>query len=195
MQRRVYVHGTVERKAGKPMRIVAANEGRQADGIDLRMIGADLGRYLTNPIIGYGHDYWGREGLPIGRAVSTAVEDTQLLIEPEFDQDDPFAVQVERKLRAGYLNAVSIGFDVYDVDDLGVPARWELFETSVVPIPMDAAALVASRSHPAACPRCAHQAATPAAAPVRQQTENRGATRRRSQLIRARARVLLEGAA
>jgi hypothetical protein len=190
MHQRVYVHGMVERAAGKPLRIVAANEGRQADGIDLRMVSADLGRYLANPIIGYGHDYWGREGLPIGRAVSTTVEGAQLLIEPEFDQDDPFAVEVERKLRAGYLNAVSIGFDAHDISDVGIPARWELFETSVVPIPMDAGALVAARADRGHCPCCAHQLATPA-----RQTENRGATRRRSQLIRARARRLLEGAA
>ena len=187
MYRRLYVHGLVERKAGKPMRIVAANEGRQADGIDLRMEHADLSRYLANPVVGYGHDYWGRESLPIGRAVTTVIEGTQLLIEPEFDQDDEFAVAVERKLRAGYLNAVSIGFDVHDVDELGVPARWELFETSVVPLPMDAAALVASRAAPGLCPRCI------AAAPVPRQTDHDVAARRRSQLIRARARVLLGG--
>jgi hypothetical protein len=194
MLQRVYVHGMVERAAGKPLRIVAANEGRQADGIDLRMEGADLGRYLANPIIGYGHDYWGREGLPIGRAVSTAIEGAQLVLVPEFDKDDPFAVEVERKLRAGYLNAVSIGFDVHDVSEVGIPARWELFETSVVPIPMDAGALVAARADRGACPHCPHQPVPAAAEPVRQ-TENRGAGRRRSQLIRARARARLEGAA
>ncbi len=193
MHRRVYVHGLVERKAGKPMRIVAANEGRQADGIDLRMENADLARYTSNPVVGYGHDYWGRESLPIGRAVSTVIEGTQLLIEPEFDQDDEFAVAVERKLRAGYLNAVSIGFDVHDVDELGVPARWELFETSVVPLPMDAAALVASRA--AGCPHCTSGAVVPVRALPESQTVRDVAARRRSQLIRARARVLLEGAA
>lgn len=197
MQRRIYSLGLVERAAGRPMRIVAANEGRQADGIDLRMEHADLGRYLANPVIGYGHDYWGRESLPIGRATTTVIEGTQMFIEPEFDQDDEFAVTIERKLRAGFLNAVSIGFDVHDVDEHGVPARWEMFETSVVPLPMDAAALVASRSHPALCPQCAHGRAVattapePAAAAVTDHTSN-GAARRRSQLIRARARVLLK---
>lgn len=188
MYRRVYSHGLVERKAGKPMRIVAANEGKQADGIDLRMIGADLGRYLTNPIIGYGHEYWGRDQLPIGRATSTTIEGTQLLIEPEFDQDDAFAVIAERKLRAGYLNAVSVGFDVHDLGEDGVPGRWELFEVSVVPLPMDPAALVAARAAAGAdrCPSCASIAAAT-------EPEGDGALRRQSQLIRARARVLLGG--
>ena len=74
MHRRIYSLGTVERKAGRPMTIVAANEGRQADGIDLRMENADLARYLANPVLGYGHSYWGRDELPIGRATSTTVE-------------------------------------------------------------------------------------------------------------------------
>jgi hypothetical protein len=195
MHRRVYSLGLVERKAGKPMRIVAANEGRQADGIDLRMEGADLARYLSNPIIGYGHDYWGRDALPIGKAVSTVVEGPQLFIEPEFDQDDEFAVTIERKMRGGYLNAVSIGFDTYDINEFGVPARWELVETSVVPLGMDPAALVASRGAVHPCPRCAVETVTapPGAAPpaVEQTTttHSNGATRRREQLIRMRARI------
>jgi len=194
MHRRIYSLGTVERKAGRPMTIVAANEGRQADGIDLRMENADLARYLANPVLGYGHSYWGRDELPIGRATSTTVEGAQLLIVPEFDKDDEFAQVVERKLRSGYLNAVSVGFDAHDVDDLGVPGRWELFEVSVVPLPMDAGALVASRSH--GCPRCAHLAAAPAPAvepapPVEPSRHN--VADRRSQLIRADARVLLGG--
>lgn len=182
MHRRVYAHGLVERKPGKPMRIVAANEGKQADGIDLRMAGADLGRYLANPIIGYGHDYWGRDQLPIGRATTTTIEGTQLLIEPEFDADDQFAVSIERKLRAGYLNAVSVGFDVHHLGEDGVPGRWELFEVSVVPLPMDPAALVAARS---AVPPCPHCGPTPARAPDTVSV----ATRRREQMIRMRARV------
>jgi hypothetical protein len=178
MRHRTY--GTIERKAGAPMRIVAANEGKQADGIDLRMIGADLGRYLANPVIGYGHEYWGRNQLPIGRAATTTVEGAQLLVEPEFDQDDEFAVEVERKLRAGYLNAVSIGFDVHDLGEDGVPARWELFEVSVVPLPMDPAALVAARgaAESSPCPQC-----------VAKHEADRADFRQRSQLARARHRV------
>ncbi|MFE2106645.1 hypothetical protein ACFXAF_12370, partial [Kitasatospora sp. NPDC059463] len=60
----------------------------------------------------------------------------RLLGRLEFDPDDEFAVTVERKIRAGFLNAVSVGFDAFDIE-AGVPRRWELFETSVVPMPMD----------------------------------------------------------
>lgn len=136
-----------------PLRVVMASEGRMADNIDLRMSGAQLDRYRGNPVLGYGHSYYGRTNLPIGRVVpdSIAVEGAQLVGDLEFDQGDEFAVEVERKMRAGYLNAVSIGFDVLQwesADDNywrgGVATKWEQTELSVVPVPMDASALVTS---------------------------------------------------
>lgn len=148
--------GFVDRAAlsdDSPLRVVMASEGRQADGIDLRMSGVDLSRYRGNPVLGYGHSYWGRTNLPIGRVdpASLVVEGRQLAGHLEFDQGDPFAVEVERKMRAGYLNAVSIGFDVTEWESEndnywrgGVATGWELEELSVVPVPMDAAALVTS---------------------------------------------------
>jgi len=136
-----------------PLRVVMASEGRQADGIDLRMSGARLERYRGNPVLGYGHSYWGRTNLPIGRVLpeSLAVDGKQIAGDLDFDQGDPFAVEIERKMRAGYLNAVSIGFDVQEWESEndnyyrgGVATGWELTELSVVPVPMDAAALVTS---------------------------------------------------
>jgi HK97 family phage prohead protease len=138
-------------QAGSPLRVVMASEGRQGDGIDLRMAGARLERFRGNPILGYGHSYWGRTNLPIGRVApdSVTVDGTQLSGDLQFDPSDEFAQVVERKLRDGYLNAVSIGFEVTkwenEADSYwrgGVATEWELAELSVVPVPMDAAALV-----------------------------------------------------
>lgn len=144
--RQTYVRGLVVRDASDaddaPIRVVAATEGRKPDGIDLRMDTVDLDRFRANPVIMYGHEYWGRDGLPIGRAERVEVDGARLVEDLRFDPDDDFAATVERKLRAGFLNAVSIGFNAYDIGEDGVPARWELFETSVVPLPMDPAALV-----------------------------------------------------
>ena len=134
-----------------PLRVVMASEGRQADKIDLRMSGADLARFRGNPVLGYGHSYWGRTNLPIGRVKpeTLLIADRQLSGDLEFDQEDPFAREVERKMRAGYINAVSIGFDVTQWESAedsywrgGVATKWELSELSVVPVPMDASALV-----------------------------------------------------
>ena len=136
-----------------PLRVVMASEGKMADKIDLRMAGADLGRFRGNPVLGYGHSYWGRTNLPIGRVdpESLTIADRQLSGEILFDQADEFAREVERKMRAGFLNAVSIGFDVTQWESAednywrgGVATKWELSELSVVPVPMDASALVTS---------------------------------------------------
>ena len=134
---------------GDPIRFVAANEGQMRDGIDLRMSGARLERYRANPVVGYNHSYWGRDGLPIARGENTSVVGDQLFIDAVFDQDDEFARKVEAKYRAGFLNAVSIGFNVWAWEDGkgsywtgGVAQEWELTELSCVPIPMDPDAVV-----------------------------------------------------
>lgn len=146
--------GYVDRSAireGDPLRVIMASEGRMADGIDLRMSGADLRRYRANPVLGYGHAYWGRTNLPIGRVDpgSISVDGTTLAGALEFDAGDKFAMEIERKMRGGFINAVSIGFDVLQWESSemdywrgGVATKWELTELSVVPVPMDAAAVV-----------------------------------------------------
>lgn len=145
---RQYLRGFVVRDestaADAPLRVVAATEGRKADGIDLRMSNVDLVRYESNPLLMYGHEYWGRDALPIGHVEDIEIDGPRMLESLMFDQDDAFAVTVERKMRNRHMNAVSIGFDAHDIGDDGVPARWEMFETSVVPLPMDADAVVES---------------------------------------------------
>lgn len=139
-------HGHVERAddGSDALRVVMANEGRMGDGLDLRMSGVDLARFEANPVLGFGHNYFGRDSLPIGRVENVAVVKRQLVGDVIFDQDDVFAVDVERKIRDGFLSAFSIGFDVRASDDDGVVTDWELFELSVVPIPMDPGALVSA---------------------------------------------------
>ncbi|WP_282703240.1 hypothetical protein [Streptomyces sp. CC219B] len=149
---RHYLRGYVQRAdddsgddaAGKPLTIVAATEGRKGDGLNLTMKGAELGRFEANPVVGYGHSYWGRDGLPIGRSDKTWIDGDALKMAVVFDQDDDFARKVERKYRNKIMNAFSIGFDVWNIADDGTPEGWELFEVSAVPLPMDPNAIVES---------------------------------------------------
>lgn len=136
-----------------PIRFVGATEGEKGDGIALKMDGARLDRYRANPIFGYGHNYFGRANLPIGRSERTEVDDkNRLLFDVAFDRKDEFASTVERKYRDGFLNAVSVGFSVIQWEDPktqdywrgGVAVDWELYELSSVPLPMDADAVVES---------------------------------------------------
>lgn len=129
--------GSIGGDPGDPIWFVATTEGRKADGLDLQMDRLRLDRFEKNPVIGYGHSYWGRESLPIGQAVDIEVEAPELRMSVVFDQADPFAMTVESKVRGGFLRAMSVGFDAWDIDQNGVPAGWELFESSIVPIPMD----------------------------------------------------------
>ncbi|WP_327587048.1 HK97 family phage prohead protease [Nonomuraea sp. NBC_00507] len=120
-----------------PIPFVAANAGVKGDGLDLQMSGVDLTRYQANPVVMYDHEYWGRESLPIGRSENVRVDGEQLRAELTFDLEDDFARTVDRKIRGRFLNAVSIGFGAYNIDEAGVPERWELYEISVVPLPLD----------------------------------------------------------
>lgn len=148
---RGYMRGHVDRDITDDglLWFTAATEGVKGDGIDLRMDGAQLTRFRSNPVILFGHNAYGRANLPIGRAPEVKVEGNRLRMGVTFDQDDDFARTVERKIRNGFLNAVSIGFDVLSWENPsqnywkgGVATKWELFETSVVPIPMDDKAVV-----------------------------------------------------
>lgn len=151
----VYTRAFVDRAAStdSTIRFVGATEGEKGDGISLRMDGARLDRYRANPIFGWGHSYWGRGNLPIGRSERTEIDGKKrLMFDVVFDREDAFAAEVERKYRAGFLNAVSIGFSVIEWEDPktqdywrgGVAVDWELYELSGVPLPMDANAVVES---------------------------------------------------
>ncbi len=67
----------------------------------------NLDGYRQNPIVLLNHN---SQELPIGKGDVEIVED-QLLIDITFDMDDPKAAEVARKASAGFLNAVSVGFN------------------------------------------------------------------------------------
>lgn len=121
-------------EAGSPIRFVASTEGIKRDGQNLKMDAWRVDNYRKNPVFLWAHDYMGQH-LPIGRA-EVGFEGRRLITEVRFDQDDEFARQVERKYRAGYLHAVSVGWG--ESEDGGQ----ELLDISAVPVPGDPDALV-----------------------------------------------------
>lgn len=150
-----YTRAYVDRAASTDttIRFVGATEGEKPDGINLKMAGGRLERYRSNPIFGWGHSYYGRQNLPIGKSERTEVDDSsRLMFDIVFDREDAFAAETERKYRKGFLNAVSIGFSVIEWEDPktqdywrgGTAVDWELYELSGVPLPMDANAVVDS---------------------------------------------------
>ena len=129
---------------GDPIRFTASTEGVKRDGLDLRLDGLDITAYLQNPVFLWAHDYAGRT-LPIGRTVNLEKRDGALVVDVVFDQSDDFARRVERKYRDGYLNAVSIGWIITEMersDEAIVVTRADLLDVSAVPVPGDPAALM-----------------------------------------------------
>lgn len=90
----------------KPIKFVAstATPDRYGDVVDQK--GWDLRAYNRNPVVLFNHN---PAQMPIGKG-KAYVENEQLMLEVEFDQKDDMAKTIEQKVRDGYINAVSVGF-------------------------------------------------------------------------------------
>ncbi len=120
-----------------------ANPDRYGDIVD--QAGWDLKAYERNPIILLNHN---PQQLPIGKG-KAYVKNGQLMLDVEFDKNDEVAQQVERKVRGGFINAVSVGFQPSEsIARNKLPAdhpyhgksgyyfpKSELLEVSIVTIP------------------------------------------------------------
>jgi hypothetical protein len=94
-----------------------------------------LDRFLQHPVILYAHDYSGNT-LPIGTG-APGFEGRNMVMSVAFDVDDEFAMKVRAKTIKGMMGA-SVGWEQVLRD--GKPKN-ELLEMSIVPIPLDPAAL------------------------------------------------------
>lgn len=85
---------------------VASTETPDRYGDVISQRGWQLESYKKNPIVLLNHD---SGALPIGKGMVN-LKNGQLLIDVEFDMDDPLAANVARKAKNGFINAVSVGF-------------------------------------------------------------------------------------
>lgn len=115
------------------------NESILTDGID-------TDNYLEkNPVVLYGHDY---RSLPIAKTLSISKTKNKMKAKFQFAVDElPFAATVFNLIKAGYLNAVSIGGRVLEwSDDYRTIVKMEMVEFSVVPVPANPEAIITQRS-------------------------------------------------
>ena len=137
---RAFIAGQPVGDPGQAIRFVASTDGVKRDGMALRHDRWLLDNYQRNPVVLWAHDYTGRT-LPIGRAdVAVDAGQRALVTDITFDQADEFARQVEGKYRAGYLHAVSVGWNNVK---RGGDTWHELLDISAVPVPGDPDALIA----------------------------------------------------
>lgn len=126
---------------------------RYGDTIDAR--GWAIEHFMTNPVALFGHDSGTIENV-VGKAVRVWVEGDKLVGDIEFAEAsvNPAAETVFQMVKAGYLNAVSVGFAPLEwtlTKDKSRPGgidfkKQELLEISIVPIPANANALAVARS-------------------------------------------------
>lgn len=149
-----YLRGYCERaatkhsKPGDPIRFIASTENVARDGMVIESAGWELDNFRKNPVLLWSHDILGARP-PIGRA-DVKVEGKALVADVSFDQGDPFAVEVERKYRTGFLHAVSVRWDPKEMAPArsGKPPRFtrqDLLEISAVALPSDPSALKQER--------------------------------------------------
>jgi HK97 family phage prohead protease len=133
-----------------PIDFIASTEIPARDGMVIAADGWDLTNFRKNNLVLWAHDWFGNRP-PIGKAdVRIDKVDKVLRASVTFDMGDPFAADISRKYREGFLNAVSVGFDVKQMadeptikgeQDIPRVAKAELLEISAVPIPADPHAL------------------------------------------------------
>ena len=134
--------------APNEIRIVATKEVVDRYNTVISVEGLDIESYSKNPVVFYNH--WS-EDMPIGRA-EVRKEGDALVGSIFFDEKDRWAMEICRKVKDKYINAVSIGFipdprSAEDEEDHIRYNRGELLEISVVGVPGNQESLVTSRSY------------------------------------------------
>lgn len=111
---------------------------RSKEIVDPKAFKSSLDTYMSNPIVFYNHDW----NDAIGKVVSSKISKKGLEVEIEIGKGYPAADNAWAQIEQGILKAFSIGFRPlrveYDEDnDILTIKDMELFEVSVVTIPMN----------------------------------------------------------
>lgn len=124
------------------------DESVNSYGFRMLTEGVMLDDFKKNPVMFYNHD--DRE-MPIGRWENIRIEDGKILAEANFDQGDPRAKEIARKVEEGYISACSVGAWVLestsdaslyiDGQDAPTVTKWSLREVSICNIPANHNAL------------------------------------------------------
>jgi hypothetical protein len=110
--------------------------------------GGDMSQYVNNPIMLWMHlratGNSKDQILPLGRCVDIKIEGDQITCYLEFDETDPFAMQIYNKYENGTLNMLSLGakpIEISNDPELMLPGqlgptvtKWLWVETSCVDI-------------------------------------------------------------
>ena len=132
----------------KTVTFVASTSDVARDGMIIDAAGWKLDNFhkAGGPIL-FAHNY---KSPPIGRG-KARVDGDKLLVDVEFDEADEFAAGIARKVRDGFMRAVSVGWDTLRIEHASDPKEppvireQDLLEVSVVPVGADPGALKVGR--------------------------------------------------
>lgn len=135
------VKGVVDETKRQIIGVIGSTGVIDRQGESINPMGWQLGNYLKNPVLLYGHNY---SSLPIGKATRVYVENGELKFDLEF-ADTEMGNEVFTLFEGKYLNAFSVGFipkkwGVSGVDQYDIMEQ-ELLELSAVPVPANPEAL------------------------------------------------------
>ncbi|MBN9312897.1 MAG: hypothetical protein BGO40_02920 [Chryseobacterium sp. 39-10] len=115
-------------------------------GFRVSNAGLDLDRFRANPVILDNHS--NSNFSVIGRWENIQIEGNLLTAEAVFDDGDPNAKEIGRKVEAGFIKGSSLGLNPFSMsnfviapDDTYDLVRSEVLEASIVPIPNNANAI------------------------------------------------------
>lgn len=137
--------GTTKALDDNTFECIVTTSSKDRHGESIVTEGIDTTKYLENPVVLYGHDYF---GLPIGKTtkltkMKNKMKATFTLATDKYD----FAASVAGMIKDGMLNAVSIGGVVKKwSEDYMTIMEMEMVEFSIVSIPANSEALITSRS-------------------------------------------------
>lgn len=142
MTEKHFAKGEVKANADGFVSFVASTASVDRMGDVIRQDGWQLDNYKKNPVVLFGHDH----EKPIGRAHNVRVDGGALKADFEFmpEEVDPFAAKIGRMVKAGFLNAVSVGFRPLESKPIKSGyefVKTELLEISCVAVPCNQEAL------------------------------------------------------
>lgn len=137
-------------EADRSFTAVASDDSTDRHGENIQQDGWDLGNFLKNPVVPWGHDYYNP---PVAKATEIGIENGKLMFKPKFatieelssDPKNPsdwakFVDTIYQMYKGGYLRAFSVGFIPKEMDG-DTFIKQELLEVSAVTIPSNPNAL------------------------------------------------------
>jgi len=135
---------TDEMKENRQAEFVISTEAVDTYDTVFKIDGWDLERYQRSPIVFYNHKSWSDDPDMIIGTSQVRIEGNQLIAIVTFEENNPVAEKVWRKVQNGTLNMASIGanpiewrwgdFDKGENPDVIYFVRQELLEWSIVPV-------------------------------------------------------------